>query len=305
MHRRHVPWFARVAKRLTTRRPYTCRSCGWHGWRTPLLDPSDHVSAQSELLAQAAPIHPPARLEMSSKPRMLSRALQEIHRLPHEAASRIRRAHLQRPELSRSDVIRWSGFFALGLVVGAFVVWSVSDSALETSSGAGTPVTASGATQPSPPTLPHSAESSEARGTIGQLSNAGPSRRSEPPGAQRRRVPPASSRVVTSTIERRSTARNRPAAEQSEDVARASATGSSARSLGTLTVNSVPQGARVSLDGRASGSTPLVMKDVPAGTHLVRLEADGYQVWAWTARVVANQPNTVTIKLVAAPIDSR
>jgi hypothetical protein len=61
----------------------------------------------------------------------------------------------------------------------------------------------------------------------------------------------------------------------------------------------------VSLDGRAFGSTPIVLKDVPAGTHLVRLEADGYQVWAWTARVVANQPNTLTIKLVAAPIESR
>ena len=264
MYRRRVPWFARLAKRFTTRRPYMCPSCGWRGWRTPLLDPSDHVPAQSELSD----------------------------------------AHSKRPELSRSDVIRWSAVFALGLVVGAFVVWRVSQSALETSSGEGTPVTASRAAQPNPPTPP-STESSEAQGTIGRVSKAEPAHRSVPPGAQRGRVPPASSRVVASTIERRSAVRNQPAAERSEDVARASATAAAALARGTLMVNSVPPGARVSLDGRVVGSTPLVLKDVPAGTHLVRLEADGYQVWAWTARVVANQVDTLTIKLVTAPIDSR
>ena len=44
----------------------------------------------------------------------------------------------------------------------------------------------------------------------------------------------------------------------------------------------------------------VVLQDVPAGTHLVRIEADGYQTWAWTARVVANQRSRVTAKLYSS-----
>jgi hypothetical protein len=53
----------------------------------------------------------------------------------------------------------------------------------------------------------------------------------------------------------------------------------------------------VSVDGRRVGATPLVLNNIIPGTHLVRVEADGYQVWAWTAQVVANQRNRVTVKL--------
>ena len=70
-----------------------------------------------------------------------------------------------------------------------------------------------------------------------------------------------------------------------------------ARSRGSVAIDSIPSGARVLVDGRGVGSTPLVLEDVPAGTRLVRVEADGYPVWAWTVRVVANQRSRVTVKL--------
>jgi len=54
----------------------------------------------------------------------------------------------------------------------------------------------------------------------------------------------------------------------------------------------------VTLNGRRVGSTPLVLKSVVAGTHIVRVEADGYQAWAWTARVVANQHSRVSVTLL-------
>jgi hypothetical protein len=66
-----------------------------------------------------------------------------------------------------------------------------------------------------------------------------------------------------------------------------------------MAIESHPPGARVSVDGRRVGSTPVVLRDVPAGTRLVRVEADGYHVWAWTARVVANQQSRVSVKLTS------
>jgi hypothetical protein len=106
-------------------------------------------------------------------------------------------------------------------------------------------------------------------------------------------------------VNERATARvNARKRQRSNDVAAATPAVPRAPSLGTLTVNSVPQGARLSFDGRPVGSTPIVLRNVPAGTHLVRIEADGYQVWAWTARVVAHQQNTLTVRLVAVPTGS-
>jgi hypothetical protein len=44
-------------------------------------------------------------------------------------------------------------------------------------------------------------------------------------------------------------------------------------------VNSNPSGARVILDGKPVGTTPLQLKDVTAGTHVVQLELVNYQTW--------------------------
>jgi hypothetical protein len=54
---------------------------------------------------------------------------------------------------------------------------------------------------------------------------------------------------------------------------------------GGLVVQSRPAGARVFVNDRLVGSTPLSMPNVPAGPARVRIELDGYQSWTTTVRV--------------------
>jgi serine/threonine protein kinase len=66
---------------------------------------------------------------------------------------------------------------------------------------------------------------------------------------------------------------------------------------GSLSVESRPAGARVFVNDRLIGSTPLAMPDVPAGPATVRIEMDGYQAWITTVRVIAGQPLRVAASL--------
>jgi hypothetical protein len=71
--------------------------------------------------------------------------------------------------------------------------------------------------------------------------------------------------------------------------------------VGTLALNSEPQGARVSIDGESVGVTPLVVTRVKAGSRVVRVTTDGYQPWSSTVRVVANQRSVATARLLSIP----
>jgi serine acetyltransferase len=51
------------------------------------------------------------------------------------------------------------------------------------------------------------------------------------------------------------------------------------------------------VDGRVVGATPIVLKDVPAGSHVVRVESNSYQLWSAAARVVADQQTRVIATL--------
>jgi hypothetical protein len=63
---------------------------------------------------------------------------------------------------------------------------------------------------------------------------------------------------------------------------------------GSLYVDSRPRGARVSIDGRAVGVTPLRVPDVRIGTHVVRLELPDHRIWSSTATVTSGQERRVT-----------
>ncbi|MFB3854317.1 MAG: PEGA domain-containing protein [Vicinamibacterales bacterium] len=63
--------------------------------------------------------------------------------------------------------------------------------------------------------------------------------------------------------------------------------------VGSMLVESRPSGARVVLDGQRVGTTPLSLPNVPAGSHVVRLELDGHLPWAASVRVAAGQRATV------------
>jgi len=76
-----------------------------------------------------------------------------------------------------------------------------------------------------------------------------------------------------------------------------SAPGTSGRFTGSLMVVSRPPGARVFMDGKPVGATPLALPTVTAGTHAIRLEYEGYRRWTGAIRVVASEQNRVTASL--------
>jgi PEGA domain/Sigma-54 interaction domain len=67
--------------------------------------------------------------------------------------------------------------------------------------------------------------------------------------------------------------------------------------LGTLALDSKPSGARVSINGKTVGVTPIVVRSLPAGSRVVRVTTEGYQPWSSAVRIVANQRNLVTATL--------
>src|SRR5207253_7407715 len=69
------------------------------------------------------------------------------------------------------------------------------------------------------------------------------------------------------------------------------------RSRGSVSVQSRPAGARVFMNNRLIGSTPLAIPDLPAGPAAVRIEMDGYQTWATTVHVNAGRSEEHTSEL--------
>jgi hypothetical protein len=70
--------------------------------------------------------------------------------------------------------------------------------------------------------------------------------------------------------------------------------GQRAVGVGSIYVDSRPRGARVFVDGRAVGVTPLRLGDVRAGSHTVRLELADHRTWMATRYVLARQETAVT-----------
>jgi hypothetical protein len=73
--------------------------------------------------------------------------------------------------------------------------------------------------------------------------------------------------------------------------------GTTGRFVGALTVDSRPSSAKVFIDGKLAGSTPLQLAGLDAGEHVVRIELDGYRRWSSSVRVVASEQNRVTASL--------
>jgi hypothetical protein len=70
-----------------------------------------------------------------------------------------------------------------------------------------------------------------------------------------------------------------------------------ARFLGGLLVESRPTGARVYVDGRLLGTTPMTVPELRAGSHVVRLELDGHRRWTASVQVVAGERTRVAASL--------
>ena len=70
---------------------------------------------------------------------------------------------------------------------------------------------------------------------------------------------------------------------------------------GAIYVDSRPRGARVSLDGKPVGVTPLRLPEVPIGSHVIRLELPDHRIWSSAATVTANEEVRVTGSLTPIP----
>jgi serine/threonine protein kinase len=67
-----------------------------------------------------------------------------------------------------------------------------------------------------------------------------------------------------------------------------------AAAIGGLFIDSRPQGAKVILNGKPAGVTPLRLNEQPVGAYEVRLELADHQAWTATARVVGGETARVT-----------
>jgi hypothetical protein len=72
--------------------------------------------------------------------------------------------------------------------------------------------------------------------------------------------------------------------------------------VGSLQIDSTPEGARVFIDRQAAGVTPLVVSDLGAGSHAVRIEADGFLPWTSAIRVIADR--RIRVNTTLALLDS-
>lgn len=59
-------------------------------------------------------------------------------------------------------------------------------------------------------------------------------------------------------------------------------------------VDSRPAGARVFVDGKLVGTTPLLLDSIDAGEHTVRLELDGFRAWTTGTKVTGGERTRVS-----------
>jgi PEGA domain-containing protein len=70
---------------------------------------------------------------------------------------------------------------------------------------------------------------------------------------------------------------------------------------GSLVVNSRPSGARVFVNGRSVGRTPLVLRNQTAGSRAVRVALDGYVPWSSAVQVIADTETHLRAELKVQP----
>jgi hypothetical protein len=131
------------------------------------------------------------------------------------------------------------------------------------------------------------------------------------PGATMRNVvpsvrPPANASAVGAGVQQTATtavSSSRPsvASPRNASSGQRAASPKLAKYRGSLAVNSAPKGARVLVNGVAVGTTPLLLKGLPVGSRVVRLELDGYARWSSAVRVVANQRVLTSVYLQPSP----
>ena len=101
-----------------------------------------------------------------------------------------------------------------------------------------------------------------------------------------------------SSPDRRDRPRVAPAA-RATDVSQAGRSKEPLQYVGTLTVDSQPAGSAVFVDRQLVGETPLELPRLRAGSHVVRIERDGFDRWTTAVHVAADRQTRVSAGLQA------
>jgi PEGA domain. len=67
--------------------------------------------------------------------------------------------------------------------------------------------------------------------------------------------------------------------------------------IGSISIESYPENAKINLDGKDVGNAPKRLTDVIVGTHEVELLLDGYDTWKKTIKVKAEKEISLTADL--------
>jgi hypothetical protein len=70
---------------------------------------------------------------------------------------------------------------------------------------------------------------------------------------------------------------------------------------GTLSVTSSPAGATVYIDDTLRGASPVTISNLPAGSHMLRLEREGYQTMSVPIDIPAGRTTEYVTSLVPVP----
>jgi hypothetical protein len=76
-----------------------------------------------------------------------------------------------------------------------------------------------------------------------------------------------------------------------------SGAGAAAATAAGLQIDSRPSGAQVWIDGAPAGVTPLLLPNVAAGTHSVRIELPGFRPWTTSVSVRTGERARVAASL--------
>jgi len=73
------------------------------------------------------------------------------------------------------------------------------------------------------------------------------------------------------------------------------------RSVLTVLIESTPAGARISIDGRDLGPTPLMVRQLRPGTHTLEVRMPGYRLWSQRLTVAAGDSRKIMATLEREP----
>ncbi len=264
---------------LTGRLPYECLSCGWRGWWLP---PELRGSGNRVRVFIAGVVGMGRSTAASAKKvSALIGGRVATSLTGYRASIGERLARMPRP--ARPGV--FGGAALIGVLVGiiaALVALSTRAKELPASAAIETtppPPVAMAATQPAASVQPE------------------PTQQPLPVAL----TTPASSEATRASASPAPTTGNAPRAiARSEPRRQVAPPVKSTGYRGGLEIDSAPDGARVFVDGAKVGVTPLQLKDLPVGSRVVRVEADGYETWTTAARVVANKRARVSAVLQRA-----